>query len=241
MTAPTVVLGEEGEVKVWSKVYEILKRPFPSKDIQWRIGRKNKNGDKAIVLAYVDARAIQERLDEAFDTWKTEYTPVDMGTMEIDTRNGTETKHVKGFLCEIIGCKDSWVMSRQDGGDCTDFEPFKGGLSSAFKRAGAALGIGRYLYDLGETWVEIDKYGNFDPPQLPDWALPEEERGKAKPAKRTVKTTTANTVSEAKPAVDMSEHKCAECGADVTTPVATFSQKKFNKVLCFNCQRKEKV
>ena len=237
MTTPTVLLGEE-ERTVFDKVNEVLKRPFPSKDIQWRVGRKNKSGDKAIVLAYVDARAIQDRLDEAFDTWEPEYTPVDMDTMEVETRNGTETKHVKGFLCKIIGRKDSLTISRQDGGDCTDFEPFKGGLSSAFKRAGAALGIGRYLYDLGETWVEIDKFGKFDPPQLPDWALPEEERGKAKPIK---KSTTTVSASNEKPAVDMSEYKCAECGADVTTPVATFSQKKFNKVLCFNCQRKEKV
>lgn len=225
----------ENEVKyIVNNLYRVLKRPFSSKDIQWRIGRKNKKGDKAIVLAYVDARAIQERLDEAFDTWKPNYTPVDMGTVEVESRNVTETKHIKGFLCEIVGTKDGYTIARQDGGDCTDFEPFKGGMSSAFKRAGAALGIGRYLYDLGETWVNIDEYGKFDPPQLPDWALPEEERGKG--------ATTAKSKKESvSTSVDTGEHKCAECGVSVTENIAKFTTKKFNKVLCFNCQKKEMV
>lgn len=213
------------------KVYEALKAPFPSKDIQWRVGKKSKDGAKGIALAYVDARAIQERLDEVFDTWSPKYTPIDMGEIEVTERGTAKTKHVKGFLCTITGMKDGIEFCREDGGDCTDFEPFKGGLSSAFKRAGAALGIGRYLYDLGETWVELDKYNKFKVPQLPEWALPEEERGK-KPA-------TPSTVQTQAPAVDMSDHKCEACGENVTEPVAKFSSKKFNKVLCFKCQKKE--
>lgn len=217
-----------------SNLYGILKRPFSSKDIQWRIGRKNKKGDKAIVLAYVDARAIQERLDEAFDTWNTFYEAVDMGTIDVNTHNGTETKPIKGFFCTIEGTVNGIKFHRTDGGDCTDFEPFKGGMSSAFKRAGAALGIGRYLYDLGETWVNIDEYGKFNPPQLPDWALPEDERGKA--------VATAKSKKESVSAVvDAGEHKCSECGVSVTENIAKFTTKKFNKVLCFNCQKKEMV
>lgn len=228
---------DEAIVKVTKeKVYEALKAPFSAKDIQWRVGKKTKDGNKGIVLAYVDARAIQERLDEVFDTWSPKYSPIDMGEIEVSERGTTKTKHVKGFLCTITGVKDGVIFTREDGGDCTDFEPFKGGLSSAFKRAGACLGIGRYLYDLGETWVDLDKYDKFELPQLPDWALPKEERGKGKDK---AKTKANSTTSVSKLAVDMSEHKCSECGENVTEPVAKFSLKKFNKVVCYKCQKKE--
>ena len=64
----------------------------------------------------------------------------------------------------------------------------KGGFSDALKRAAVKLGIGRYLYNLPETWVDItdtkrtqttttlmtDRTTSriLDSPELPDWALP---------------------------------------------------------------------
>jgi hypothetical protein len=33
--------------------------------------------------------------------------------------------------------------------------------------------------------------------------------------------------------------KCADCGADVTQKVASYSQSKFEKILCMNCQKKQ--
>jgi hypothetical protein len=78
----------------------------------------------------------------------------------------------------------------------TDYEAFKGALSSAEKRAGVPWGIGRYLYDLTEIWAdckqgwdstpgwnrgETKKDGvpvkyMWKPKALPAWALPENER-----------------------------------------------------------------
>lgn len=157
------------------EILEALQKPFKPEDIDWRIGRKSKDKTKGEVLAYMNARAVMERLDEAVgvDKWEISYTPIDMGTMTQETYKGTTTVPVKGFLATITLHLPDGDVSRSDGANCTDFEPFKGGLSGAFKRAASAFGIGRYLYKLPATWVPIDQYGNFEPPRMPEWALPE--------------------------------------------------------------------
>jgi hypothetical protein len=122
---------------------ERLKEPFPVNDVSWRIGQAGKNGDRvwAKVLAYLDNRAIMERLDDVCGpaNWRNEYAKGPEG----------------GVLCCIyIKIGEEWV-GKWDGADNTDVEATKGGLSDAMKRAAVQWGIGRYLYDLGETWAEI--------------------------------------------------------------------------------------
>lgn len=151
-----------------------LRECFPAEDIEWRIGRSGTKGDKpwAMALAYVTARAIQERLDEVFgvEGWQTDYTA---------------TPH--GILCHLKVKIDNEWITKTDGAPETEFEAFKGGISGAFKRAASAgLGIGRYLYNLDETFVDCSpekKVGyNYAKsrdgvfywltPDLPAWALP---------------------------------------------------------------------
>jgi hypothetical protein len=60
----------------------------------------------------------------------------------------------------------------------------KGGYSAAMKRAAVQFGIGRYLYALEEMFGEVNAGGRFraktkdekrfrwNPPALPEWALP---------------------------------------------------------------------
>lgn len=167
--------------EIMKQIEERLQAPFPERDIEWRVHHsgRSKGRQWAMVLAYVDNRAIQNRLDEVFGPggWKNEFH---------DFRDGV--------LC-TISCKvgDEWI-SKTDGAEPTQFESFKGGLSSAMKRAGVQWGIGRYLYELPQTFVEVypqkpdhpdakfimdDKTGvrgYWIPPKLPDWALPENER-----------------------------------------------------------------
>jgi hypothetical protein len=92
-----------------------------------------------------------------------------------------------GVLCLLsIKVGDEWI-TKVDGAECTDIEPFKGGISSALKRAGSAWGMGRYLYSLESGFVTIvekntegAKYGKtkegdvfyWIPPALPPWAIP---------------------------------------------------------------------
>lgn len=161
------------------EIMQKLKAPFPSNDIEWRVNRSGISNGKAwaMVLAYVDNRAIQNRLDDVFGPggWKNSFEDFQ-----------------GGILCTISCFIDGQWVSKTDGAEKTDIESLKGGLSSAMKRCGAQWGIGRYLYNLEENFVEIspqklpgakyihDKKNNIKgywvPPKLPDWALPEEER-----------------------------------------------------------------
>lgn len=157
-----------------------LQEPFPMEDIEWRVQRGiiNGNGEKrVIVVPYVQNRAVQNRFDTivGIENWKNEY----------------ERWGQNGVLCGIsIKFGDEWV-TKFDGAEDTDFESIKGGISGASKRAAVCWGVGRYLYDLSEVWVDLKERGKnyanvkvkkgnqeqwikgyWDEPKLPIWALP---------------------------------------------------------------------
>lgn len=157
--------------------FKALTEPFEPKCVLWRVGRAGLTNDGkpwAMVLAYVDARAIQERLDQVCgpENWKVEYQPVG-----------------KAFLCGLsIKCGVEWV-TKWDGSDETDIEAFKGGISKSLVRAASVWGIGRYLYDLPDGWATFTletknaygraeipaksgKWFGWHPPELPSWARP---------------------------------------------------------------------
>lgn len=120
---------------------------FPETDIQWKPDRfvKTQNGLKAIMLAFVDNRAIQERLDDVCGpgNW----------------RNSFQRWGTKGVLCSLEirfereDGSDCWT-GKTDGADETDIEATKGGLSSSMKRAASQWGIGRYLYSFPDAWLD---------------------------------------------------------------------------------------
>lgn len=148
-----------------------LSEPFPYEDIEWRISRSGLKENKpwGKVLAYVTARAIQERLDDVCgpENWQNQFTDGPQG----------------GVLCGIsIFYNDRWI-TKWNGSDNTNIEAVKGGLSGAEKRAGAEWGIGRYLYNLDEGWANFNnngkhsakienKYYKWDAPELQSWSLP---------------------------------------------------------------------
>lgn len=131
-----------------------LKEPFAINNLKWRMGNKNKNGDKVLMLVYIDARDVMDRLDEVcgVENWKSEYRTVD----SIGYNDKTKTYYpTKTTICRIsIKISDEWVY-KEDGAGNTDFESEKGGMSDAFKRAAVAWGVGRYLYNASDynTWV----------------------------------------------------------------------------------------
>ncbi len=119
-----------------------LSKPFPEEDILWRIGRSGVKNDRsrwATALAYIDSRAVMDRLDEVMgiDGWEDSLKQCD-----------------GGFICGIKLKGEDWEVTKWDGAEPTQFEGFKGMLSGAFKRAVVKIGIGRYLYNLPETFVE---------------------------------------------------------------------------------------
>jgi hypothetical protein len=152
-----------------------LGKPFKEEEIEWRLAQCGKAKTGQIwgqCLAYITARAIMDRLDLVCgpENWKVRYDILPTGV-----------------LCHLsIRVVDQWI-EKTDGAEQTEIEAFKGGISSALKRAGSVWNMGRYLYGLESGFVEIvdkktkgAKYGKTKegevfywlPPLLPDWALP---------------------------------------------------------------------
>ena len=124
--------------------YNRLKEPFNDSELEWKpqsVGIKN-GKPWAMIICYVQARAIQNRLDEVFGpmNWKDEYR-----------------FEKNGVICRLsVYCneKKEWI-AKENGSPETDIESFKGGISGAFKRvASSGYGIGRYLYELDTTFAE---------------------------------------------------------------------------------------
>lgn len=123
-----------------------LARPFPTSAISWRVGSTGERDGKlfGLPLAYIDARDVMDRLDDVVgpENWQDRYTEF-----------GSKT------ICAIgIRAAGEWVW-KEDGAGETDYEAEKGALSDAFKRAAVRWGIGRYLYSLKASWVEVEKRG----------------------------------------------------------------------------------
>lgn len=137
-----------------------LKKPFPEGAIHWRIGARNKDKSKGLPLAYIDARDVMDRLDFIFgiNGWQDRYFETSSGRV----------------ICELTCYHKEWEckVTKSDGAGDTGTEGEKGAISDALKRAAVKFGIGRYLYGLGGQWVDLDQYGKFTAPSLPQWATP---------------------------------------------------------------------
>jgi hypothetical protein len=132
--------------------FQKLRAPFPADRVSWRVGPTNRDKTKGMALAYVDARDIQDRLDDVCgpENWQNRYP------------------HANGkTVCEIgIRVGDDWVWKSDGAGD-TDMEAEKGALSDAFKRAAVKWGLARYLYDIESPWVKITEQKQIDPSEMP--------------------------------------------------------------------------
>jgi hypothetical protein len=105
---------------------EDLRKDIPFK---WRVQSANQYG--ASCVAYIDARQVQDLLDEtiAAGKWQALYE-----------------EHKGNLFCKIgIKIGEEWVW-RSDCGTESNVEKQKGEASDAFKRAAVMWGIGRFLY-----------------------------------------------------------------------------------------------
>ena len=128
-----------------SDLLKKLREPFRKEELEFRVGAINNDKSMGLALAYVQARAIQNRLDELFgvDGWTVSYKEISAG-----------------FICSLsIKINDRWV-TKEDGAGMTEYESVKGGISNAFKRvASSGFGIGRYLYNSRNCWYAIKPQG----------------------------------------------------------------------------------
>jgi len=121
-----------------------LHKPFPAAEIEWRVGSTNGDKTSGLALAYLTARHVMDRLDAVCgsENWQDRYEFHGPRTVcYLSLRIGTE-----------------WVTKADGAGD-SDVEAEKGAISDALKRAAVKWGIGRYLYDLGNIWVDLEPAG----------------------------------------------------------------------------------
>lgn len=127
----------------WQRISSELSRPFAPTHIRVKPGKVGSNG-QALALWYIDARAVMDRLDDVVGAGNWEFTwnpiPVDGGRVVI-----------QGVLT-VCG------VTKSDVGEAKgEDEPWKSGVSDAFKRTAVQFGIGRFLYRLPQTWWPYDE------------------------------------------------------------------------------------
>jgi hypothetical protein len=149
-----------------------LAAPFQPEEVRFKPAVVS--GNRALALAYVDARAIQNRLDEVLGVmgWQDSYRRLEDGSVVCRLR-----LRIGG---EWITKMDVGSPSEQpDEGD-----RLKAAFSDSLKRAAVKFGIGRYLYRLPQQWVDYDPHKRqfARTPQLPAFAQPERKKPEAAPA-----------------------------------------------------------
>jgi hypothetical protein len=123
---------------------EALARPFDPNEVHWK--PQTVSGNRALVVAFVDARLIQDRLDEVVGVmgWQDHYEPLPDGSV----------------VCRLqIRVGEEWITKEDVGGQSEqpdEGDRRKAAFSDALKRAAVKFGIGRYLYRLKAQWVDYD-------------------------------------------------------------------------------------
>ena len=150
---------------------ERLAEPFTADEIKWKA--QVVRGSRALTVAYVDARCVEDRLDAVFgvDGWQDGY--------QVLPNNSVVCKLRVKVGQEWIEKSDVGSQSEQpDEGD-----RLKSAFSDALKRAAVKLGIGRYLYRLPQQWVDYDQATRQikQTPRLPDWAAPKPAKAAREP------------------------------------------------------------
>jgi hypothetical protein len=167
---------------------EALAAPFDAREVRFKPAVVS--GSRAMALAYVDARVIQDRLDEVLGVtgWQDEYECLPDGSV----------------VCRLrLRLGDEWITKMDVGGQSEqpdEGDRRKAAFSDALKRAAVKFGIGRYLYRLPAQWVDYDaKKRQFArTPTLPPSALPRPKKaGRAVPeptARKSVPALPANGI-----------------------------------------------
>jgi len=156
----------EADVKTITRA---LAAPFADTEVKFK--PQAVKGNRALALAYVDVRAIMDRLDKVLgvENWQDDYQLLPDNSVMCRLRLRIGRKWITKM--DVGGPSE-----QPDGGD-----RLKAAFSDALKRAAVKFGIGRYLYRLPQQWADYDpvKRQFSAPPRLPDWATAPKRAAKA--------------------------------------------------------------
>ncbi len=141
---------------------EALAEPFEAAEV--KVKPQAVSGNRAMAVFFVDARAVQDRLDKVLGVlgWQDSYQLMPDGSV----------------VCRLsVKVGDEWV-TKEDVGSPSEQpdagDRLKAGFSDSLKRAAVKFGVGRYLYAIKIQWCDYDvqKRQWIRQPRLPDSALP---------------------------------------------------------------------
>lgn len=140
----------------------LLAEPFDPSFVKWK--PQVISGNRAMAIAYIDARLVQDRLDEVLGVggWQDDYEALPDGSV----------------ICRLkIFLNGKWIHKADVGGQSEQpdgGDRMKAAFSDALKRAAVKFGVGRYLYRLPHQWVDWDaqKRQFLQTPKLPAFAMP---------------------------------------------------------------------
>jgi hypothetical protein len=131
--------------KTVNEIMAALRAPI---ELSWKL--QNKIGtDKANMVAYIDSRDVQNRLDEVLgiDGWQSQHYG-----------------EVGKLFCKLsIKLNGEWI-SKTDAGMDSNVAADKGAASDSFKRAAVMFGVGRYVYELDNLIIGLANYKGKDYP-----------------------------------------------------------------------------
>jgi len=122
-----------------------LAQPFDPAEVKFK--PQTISGSRALAVPYVDARVIQDRLDDVLGVmnWQDSYETLSDGVT---------------VLCRLrVRVGGEWVTKEDVGGPSEqpdEGDRRKAAFSDALKRAAVKFGLGRYLYRMRPQWLDWD-------------------------------------------------------------------------------------
>src|SRR3954452_14605460 len=138
------IAAEPAERPSVQQITQSLAEPFEVTEVKFKPAVVS--GNRAMALAYVDARAIQDRLDDVLgvDGWQDDYQILEDGSV----------------VCRLrLRLGEEWITKVDVGSPSEqpdEHDRVKAAFSDALKRAAVKFGVGRYLYRRPATWCDYD-------------------------------------------------------------------------------------
>lgn len=187
-------------------VYNRLSEPFPEEDVKFR------SGGRDLIMAYIDARLVVQRLNEVVGAgnWADTYSPVSISetivlSLDAEGKVLKKPKYKEDYLqrefrqyYDGIRCQLRVLdIQKEDIGSPSYADHLKGATSDSLKRAAVKFGVGAYLYELKGLKGVTDSYGNvIEVTNYPDWALPVERPDPKEPVMALIEKVRNSDLAE---------------------------------------------
>lgn len=141
---------------------KLLQECFSIKQIQFKPQAMSKDGQSALLVVFIDARDVAQRLDDVVgpQNWQFSVAPIP----------GADPAHIVGNLSvKFDDCE--WVVKSDVGEAGQDPKSYKAAVSDALKRCAVQYGVFRYAYDMKFGWCKKNpnstKRDDFIKPNIP--------------------------------------------------------------------------